>query len=119
MGGKSASSGMAQMSGEMAEVQTGYEGAAAGAEEFADGVEDAGKQAKKSLAPFDNLIQIQRDAKESSGNTENNAIMPPAPDARARSKVMKRKYLHIVTRPHICYTQNCNILSLPSGGYNL
>ena len=78
MGGKSASSGMAQMSGEMAEVQTGYEGAAAGAEEFADGVEDAGKQAKKSLAPFDNLIQIQRDAKESSGNTENNAIMPPA-----------------------------------------
>ena len=45
MGGKSASSGMAQMSGEMAEVQTGYEGAAAGAEEFADGVEDAGKQA--------------------------------------------------------------------------
>ena len=57
MGKKSVNSGAAQAAGEMAEVQAGYEGAADGAEDFADGVKDAGKQVKKSLAPFDNLIQ--------------------------------------------------------------
>ena len=44
---------------------------------------------------------------------------PGTADSRVRCRMRKLKYLHIVTRPHICYTQNCNILSLPSGGYNL
>ncbi|RJW51649.1 hypothetical protein DXC92_05045 [Clostridiales bacterium TF09-2AC] len=77
MGKKSVNSGAAQAAGEMAEVQAGYEGAADGAEDFADGVKDAGKQVKKSLAPFDNLIQIQRDAEEGSENTGDSSIMPP------------------------------------------
>ena len=41
MGKKSVNSGAAQAAGEMAEVQAGYEGAADGAEDFADGVKDA------------------------------------------------------------------------------
>ena len=77
MGKKSVNSGAAQAAGEMAEVQAGYEGAADGAEGFADGVKDAGKQVKKSLAPFDNLIQIRRDAEEGSENTGDSSIMPP------------------------------------------
>lgn len=47
-------------------IQEGYEGAAGSAEDFADGVKETGKQVKKSLAPFDNLIVIQREAEENS-----------------------------------------------------
>lgn len=54
-------------SGELGEIQNGYEGAAEGAEDFSESVKEAGKEAKKALAPFDDLIILQR-KEEDAGN---------------------------------------------------
>ena len=75
MGKTTVSSGMSQETSNVTDLQNGYEGAAQGAEDFANGVKDANKQVKKSLAPFDDLIQIQREAKDTTPTDPNT---PPA-----------------------------------------
>lgn len=78
MGKTTVSSGVSQEASNVADIQSGYEGAAQGAEDFADGVKDANKQVKKSLAPFDNLIQIQKESKDTT-NTDGGTTTPGIP----------------------------------------
>lgn len=72
MGKISINSGSEQQAKTVSDIQAGYEGAASGAEDFADGVKDANKQVKKSLAPFDTLIQLQTES-----SVSDTGITPP------------------------------------------
>lgn len=63
-GRKSTGSGTSQEAAAIGSMQEGYEGAAESAEEYGDAVEEAGKKAKKSLAPFDELATLQKEAGE-------------------------------------------------------
>lgn len=72
-GRKSTGSGTSQEAAALRSMQEGYEGAAESAEEYGDAVEEAGKKAKKSLAPFDELAALQEEAGE-----EKNALGPDA-----------------------------------------
>lgn len=63
-GRKSTGSGTSQEAAALGNMQEGYEGAAESAEQYGDAVEDAGKKAKKSLAPFDELATLQEEAGE-------------------------------------------------------
>jgi hypothetical protein len=70
-------------SSELGKIKNGYEGAAEGAEDFAGSVKEAGKEAKKALAPFDDLIILQRKEEETEEGSptgslsENPVIIPP------------------------------------------
>ena len=61
-------------------VQAGYEDSAESSKDFADSVEDSQKELKKSLAPFDEIIQLQTDLSEKAEETaagEMDNILPP------------------------------------------
>jgi len=85
MGKTTVSSGMSQETSNVTDLQNGYEGAAQGAEDFANGVKDANKQVKKSLAPFDDLIQIQRDAKDTTTTDPNTTPAIPVESEQSES----------------------------------
>ena len=70
-------------SSELGKIKNGYEGAAEGTADFAGSVKEAGKEAKKALAPFDDLIILQRKEEETEEGSptgslsENPVIIPP------------------------------------------
>lgn len=61
---KPADVGILQNTEELSNIQAGYEGAAEGAEEFADSVKNANKEVKGALAPFDELNVLQFETEE-------------------------------------------------------
>lgn len=62
--GKKSVPGSKQSGSHIKDLQSGYEGATEGAEDFADGVKDANKEVKKAQAPFDDLIQLQQKSQD-------------------------------------------------------
>jgi len=88
MGKTTVSSGVSQETSNVTDLQNGYEGAAQGAEDFANGVKDANKQVKKSLAPFDDLIQIQREAKDTTTTDQNTTPAIPVESEQSESSFL-------------------------------
>lgn len=88
MGKTTVSSGISQETNNVTNLQNGYEGAAQGAEDFANGVKDANKQVKKSLAPFDDLIQIQREAKDTTTTDQNTTPAIPVESEQSESSFL-------------------------------
>lgn len=88
MGKTTVSSGISQETSNVTDLQNGYEGAAQGAEDFANGVKDANKQVKKSLAPFDDLIQIQREAKDTTTTDQNTTPAIPVESEQSESSFL-------------------------------
>ena len=88
MGKTTVSSGISQETSNVTNLQNGYEGAAQGAEDFANGVKDANKQVKKSLAPFDDLIQIQREAKVTTTTDQNTTPAIPVESEQSESSFL-------------------------------
>lgn len=76
-------------------IQTGYEGAAEGAEDFTDATKEATKQSKKLLAPFDEIVKLQGEAKENnSGSNVNIGNIGLPPELSGESVFLESPFLN-------------------------